>query len=122
MSPRRNTPKRNGRSAGRAGSAGGAGSVGDDRDDAPRSLGGWYLERTDRFRGEDWKVRPVDGGSGKVYRCPGCEQEIRPGVGHVVAWPEHAGADDRRHWHSACWNARERRGAAVQRSRNAPRY
>lgn len=61
--------------------------------------------------GEDFKVRTVRG-SDKTYRCPGCDQEIGPGTSHVVAWPaEHiwgteAGAQDRRHWHTACWRAR----------------
>jgi hypothetical protein len=41
---------------------------------------------------------------------------------HVVAWPDHGGIDDRRHWHKACWNAKDRRTTKVQRSRNAPRY
>jgi hypothetical protein len=66
-------------------------------------------------------VRQVSGASGKAYRCPGCDQEVRPATPHVVAWPE-GRADDRRHWHTACWSARERRGVKVQRSKNAPRY
>jgi hypothetical protein len=38
-------------------------------------------------------------------------------------WPEHdLDAGDRRHWHSACWSARDRREPGIQRSRNAPRY
>lgn len=75
------------------------------------------------WRGEQWTVRQLAGGTGgKHYRCPGCDQEIPPGVGHLVAWPEHGGVEDRRHWHTACWNARDRRGARLQRSRNAPRY
>jgi hypothetical protein len=43
-------------------------------------------------------------------------------MGHVVAWPEFGhGVDDRRHWHTACWNARERRAANLQRGRG-PKY
>ncbi|MGZ4508881.1 MAG: hypothetical protein ACXVX0_16665 [Blastococcus sp.] len=69
----------------------------------------------------DWVVRPLTGSSGKTYRCPGCDQEIRPGTPHVVTWPAYArdsdldpwdtdsAADWRRHWHSACWRARDRR-------------
>jgi hypothetical protein len=59
----------------------------------------------------DWVVRPVPGAATtKVYRCPGCDQEIRPGVAHVVTWPEQAGGtDQRRHWHNACWQRRPRR-------------
>jgi hypothetical protein len=47
---------------------------------------------------------------------------IPSGVPHVVTWPEHSGVDDRRHWHKACWNAKDRRTSRVQRSRNAPRF
>jgi hypothetical protein len=77
------------------------------------------------WQGEDWSVRHVAGASasGKRYRCPGCDQEIPSGLPHVVAWPGHGGGvDDRRHWHKACWNAKDRRTTRVQRSRNAPRY
>lgn len=42
----------------------------------------------------------------KQYRCPGCNQEIRPGANHVVAWREGA-EDDRRHWHTPCWRRSE---------------
>ncbi|MCU1590333.1 MAG: ATP/GTP-binding protein [Frankiales bacterium] len=66
-------------------------------------------------------VRHVSGASGKAYRCPGCDQELRPSTPHVVSWPE-GRPDDRRHWHAACWSARDRRGVKVQRSKNAPRY
>jgi hypothetical protein len=44
----------------------------------------------------------------KRYRCPGCNQEIPPGVGHMVAIPPDA-PDLRRHWHRACWNNRRDR-------------
>ena len=70
----------------------------------------------------DWVVRPLAGAStGKTYRCPGCDQEIRLGTPHVVTWPAYArdsdlepwdtdsAADRRRHWHTACWRARENR-------------
>lgn len=76
---------------------------------------------------DEWVVRAVTGSAAtRAYRCPGCDQEIRPATPHVVAWP--AGPDDesaleaRRHWHSACWNARDRRAPRTQRSWNAPRY
>ena len=57
----------------------------------------------------------------KTYRCPGCDQEIVPGTPHVVTWPAYArdsdlepwdtdsAADLRRHWHTTCWRARDRR-------------
>lgn len=111
MSPRRNRP-RGGRSAagGRAGAETGR---------AER----YGLERTEVWRGEDWVVRQVGGGAAvKHYRCPGCDQEIPPGLPHVVTWPQYGDVDDRRHWHRACWNARDRRSARVRRSRDAPRY
>ncbi|HVL32618.1 MAG TPA: ATP/GTP-binding protein [Actinomycetota bacterium] len=50
-----------------------------------------------------WNVRLIQPVKAvKTYRCPGCNQEIRPGVGHVVAWRD-GGEDDRRHWHTPCW-------------------
>ncbi len=60
----------------------------------------------------DWMVRTVPGAAAvKTYRCPGCAQEIRPRVAHVVAWPADGRGDlgDRRHWHTPCWRARDRR-------------
>jgi hypothetical protein len=63
-------------------------------------------------------VRGV-GTSDRVYRCPGCDQEV-VGVPHVVAWPE-GQPDARRHWHTPCWTARGRRGPAVERGRS-PRH
>ncbi|MGK2959032.1 MAG: hypothetical protein ACSLFB_11675 [Acidimicrobiales bacterium] len=44
----------------------------------------------------------------KHYQCPGCNQTIEPGVGHIVAVP-HEDADLRRHWHNGCWQNRHRR-------------
>jgi hypothetical protein len=88
-------------------------------DEGPR----YGIERVDEWRGEEWVVRRVSGGAAaKRYRCPGCDQEIPPGVPHVVAWPRLGGVDDRRHWHRACWDARDRRGAKPPRSRNVPRF
>ncbi|MEV3855246.1 ATP/GTP-binding protein [Streptomyces sp. NPDC050095] len=109
MSPRRNRPKAAGSSTGSS-------------EDEGRRYGGF--QSTESWQGEEWSVRHVAGASaaGKTYRCPGCDQEIASGVAHVVAWPEFGGVDDRRHWHKACWNAKDRRTTKVQRSRNAPRY
>lgn len=45
----------------------------------------------------------------KAYRCPQCGNEVPPGTGHVVAWPEDA-PDLRRHWHAHCWRLVARRG------------
>jgi len=73
----------------------------------------------------EWMVRLIPGGtSEKSYRCPGCDQEIRPGIAHVVVWPadERGDLTDRRHWHTGCWRARDRRAPGVLRSRSAPKY
>ena len=106
MSPRRNRP-RGGERSPRNDEAG------------PR----YGLESTEEWRGEEWVVRQSRGGTaGKHYRCPGCDQEIPPGVAHVVAWARDGRVEDRRHWHRPCWNARDRRSTRLQRSRNAPRY
>ncbi|MET7638496.1 ATP/GTP-binding protein [Streptomyces sp. NPDC005438] len=112
MSPRRNRSR-----AGRRGSA-------PDRD-REQPVERFGLERTEEWRGEEWAVRQISGQAArKEYRCPGCDQPIPPRVAHVVVWPRElgSGVDDRRHWHRACWNARDRRGARLQRSRQAPRY
>jgi hypothetical protein len=44
----------------------------------------------------------------KTYRCPGCDHEIAPGVGHEVVVPQDA-PDERRHWHTSCWRRVEGR-------------
>ena len=75
-----------------------------------RALAG--TERRETQPDGEWFVRAVNGGvSAKAYRCPGCQQEIPPGVSHVVAWPADGMLDvsDRRHWHKPCWQARARR-------------
>ncbi|HEY2765224.1 MAG TPA: hypothetical protein VGJ13_14635 [Pseudonocardiaceae bacterium] len=104
--PRRNTPRR----ARRATPA------------AANDVSGW-ANRESAPDGE-WMVRTVPGAqSTKSYRCPGCDQEIRPGTAHVVAWPvgERAGAGEqgsvaeRRHWHTPCWEARARRAPTRRR-------
>ncbi|MFN2518279.1 MAG: ATP/GTP-binding protein [Jatrophihabitantaceae bacterium] len=90
---------------------------------APRPLS-TVGERRDEWRGEQWVVRGVTAlGAAKAYRCPGCDQEIGRGLPHLVVWPDFDdAASERRHWHSACWEARGRRAPGVQRSRSAPRY
>lgn len=82
-------------------------------EDMPRSPTGERVEG-------GYVVRRVAGGD-RTYRCPGCDHEMASGQPHVVAWPE-GRADDRRHWHTACWQARGQRGVKVHRSKNAPRY
>jgi hypothetical protein len=61
--------------------------------------GAWFLRQI-----------PVDAAV-RSYRCPGCDHMIPPGTAHVVAWPadERGDVSDRRHWHAACWRARDRR-------------
>ncbi|SFB41262.1 hypothetical protein [Cellulomonas marina] len=85
--------------------------------DVLRATGGRTVE--DAGDGS-WVVQRVRG-SDRSYRCPGCDQLVPPGTPHVVAWSAEGlfGADraveDRRHWHSACWSARGRRGPSRRR-------
>jgi hypothetical protein len=64
----------------------------------------------------DWVVRRITGSaSTKSYTCPSCHQPIPPATPHVVAWPVEAsfyggGPEDRRHWHTGCWDRFARRG------------
>ena len=60
-----------------------------------------------------WIVRNIPGAAAaKVYRCPGCNQLIQPATPHLVAWPDQpgllseSGVDERRHWHTSCWQRR----------------
>ncbi|MCW2885589.1 MAG: hypothetical protein QOE54_6847 [Streptosporangiaceae bacterium] len=114
MSPRKNRRQLGGPSAGDRGGT----------EDPPAS--GWFggFQDTEEATDGDWIVRQVAGTNAtKAYRCPGCDQEIPPGIGHLVAWPaDSRGADDRRHWHKPCWQARLRRAPRTKRSRNAPRH
>ena len=53
--------------------------------------------------GYDYEVRAISAARAvKTYRCPGCDQELKPGVAHMVVWRVGA-EDDRRHWHTPCW-------------------
>ncbi|HET6734437.1 hypothetical protein [Mycobacterium sp.] len=64
--------------------------------------------------GYEYEVRPIAGARAtKIYRCPGCDHEIRSGTAHLVVWPAELGeqsVDDRRHWHTPCWTHRATRG------------
>ncbi len=60
-----------------------------------------------------FNVRTVSGAAAvKSYRCPGCGQIVRPGQAHLVSWPKipdlisTSGLDERRHWHTSCWQRR----------------
>jgi hypothetical protein len=44
----------------------------------------------------------------KHYLCPGCNQDIVPGLAHLVVVPLDE-PDLRRHWHTPCWMHRHRR-------------
>ncbi|MGH2690130.1 MAG: hypothetical protein ACRDKW_15190, partial [Actinomycetota bacterium] len=52
-------------------------------------------------RAEGFQVRQSRSAA-KRYRCPYCEGWIQPGTIHVVVVPE-GRADDRRHYHTPCW-------------------
>ena len=83
------------------------------KDDGAKPLGpatGMGVRTIVDVKGEDWVVQRITGSaSTKNYRCPGCNQEIRPATPHVVAWPyddhtdHEARVSDRRHWHTPCW-------------------
>ncbi|WP_181138258.1 hypothetical protein [Saccharopolyspora kobensis] len=83
-------------------------------DSSHRAMGTAFgASRVEHGPDGEWMVRTVPAAQAtKVYRCPGCDHEIRPGIAHVVAWPSaaHGGVEDRRHWHNGCWSARSRRG------------
>jgi hypothetical protein len=107
MSPRRarrlpdEAPRR-----GRGGAAARPGDRGDGGPDAPIGP-----EHHESWPDGDWVVRMVPGAAAvKSYRCPGCDQEIPPGVAHLVAWPSLIpGPSERRHWHRPCWQRRMQR-------------
>src|SRR6266568_3443413 len=65
-------------------------------------------ERIESAPDGECMVRATPGAAaGKTYRCPGCDQEIRPDTAHVVVWPAYTpGLAERRHWHSPCWKGR----------------
>lgn len=87
-------------------------------EDVQRDLSTVTTRRVEDFGGEDWVVQAITGSAAtKVYRCPGCDHEIRPATPHVVAWPlderEGHGLAARRHWHTACWARRHHRDRRV---------
>lgn len=89
------------------------------RVDEARPLAGGYAARSvESHRDGDWIVQRIAGSRAtKEYRCPGCDQVIMPGTPHVVAYRDDdpRGSEDRRHWHSPCWSARERRAPGNRR-------
>jgi hypothetical protein len=57
---------------------------------------------------DGFTVRAVSGERTKNYRCPGCQQEIRPGTPHLVV-VANDDVEGRRHWHTPCWQREVRR-------------
>ena len=53
------------------------------------------------------RVQPFQ--ASKEYVCPGCNQEVKAGTGHVVVVPLSA-PDLRRHWHGPCFDRARRHG------------
>lgn len=83
-------------------------------DTAPPRLAG--MRRVESHPDGDWIVQQVTGsGGGRSYLCPGCRQQVPASVPHIVAWPQDvpvgagAAVESRRHWHTPCWRARDRR-------------
>ena len=67
--------------------------------DGSTFIGTQEMEGPSWTNGEIFKVRQIgSAAAAKYYVCPGCNQNIPPGVAHVVAWPRDTGrgADDRR--------------------------
>jgi hypothetical protein len=96
-----------------------------DPPESDRGPGAYGPQGTEEHADGEWVVRRVTGaGATKTYRCPGCDQEIRPATPHVVAFPadDYGNVEDRRHWHTPCWQARGRRGPRTQKSSRGPRY
>ena len=56
---------------------------------------------------EQRRIQPFE--ARKQYVCPGCNQEIPRGTGHVVIVPLSA-PDLRRHWHNSCLARARRHG------------
>lgn len=97
---RSNRPRRRGRP--RKGSSGGG---------LPPSLQRGDITEVS-YAGQLWAVRQVrPNDSGRSYLCPGCQQQVSAGTAHTVAWPVESMQElaNRRHWHTVCWRARERR-------------
>ena len=78
----------------------------------PRPLSSGHAGSAQKRDGR-WIVRSVSGAAAtKPYTCPGCHRPVPAGTAHVVAWPGEVtswttgGVEERRHWHTACWNRR----------------
>lgn len=67
----------------------------------PGLMWNWADEDTEVRRMQPYEAR-------KPYLCPGCQQAIPAGTGHLVTVPKPA-PEERRHWHHGCWMNRQRR-------------
>jgi len=85
------SPTGDGRSRAKSGPWGGAGSEADEGSEL-----GVTIRRLQPYQAH------------KTYICPGCNQDITAGTGHVVVVPV-SEPDLRRHWHHPCWTHRHRR-------------
>jgi len=78
-----------------------------DSNEEPPELKLGSFGRIENHADGEWQVTSLTGETSvKVYRCPGCQGEIQPGTAHIVAWNMDYSADERRHWHTACWKRR----------------
>ncbi|MEC3894920.1 MULTISPECIES: ATP/GTP-binding protein [Nocardiopsis] len=108
MSPRRNSSRRKS-ARGRKDASGPA----DEDALMLRITGG---QRRETGPDGEYVIRSIPGAAAtKTYRCPGCAQEIPTGMAHVVAWRPYGDGEDRRHWHSSCWERRSRRSPRAPR-------
>jgi len=83
-----------------------------ERNEAPPALRPFGVEAPEWARREGFEVRMVL--NPRLYRCPGCEHEIRASTQHLVVVPRDA-VEDRRHWHTECWRRELRRLGGVRR-------
>ncbi|MBB6120477.1 ATP/GTP-binding protein [Nocardiopsis algeriensis] len=101
MSPRRNSSRRKSDRGRRAPASGDEDAL------MLRITGG---QRRETGPDGEWVLRRIPGAAAtKVYRCPGCAQEIPAGMPHLVAWRPYGDGEDRRHWHTSCWDRRSHR-------------
>jgi hypothetical protein len=81
-----------------------------DRADLPEAQGRPLNLAPDWAQADGAVARAASVGKDKVYRCPGCQQLIRPGTPHLVV-VEEGDVAGRRHWHTPCWRTElKRRG------------
>jgi hypothetical protein len=97
-------PKNNKPKTGRKGSGGGRKSA--KKTGGPNAGSKRRNDPSDTDETEVRFIQPYD--AVKEYLCPGCNQIIPPGMGHMVAIPPED-PDLRRHWHRGCWNNRRNR-------------